>query len=234
MENMVEENNNYLETTMFFQPDSYLDEPIMSSYYDSSSPEGAQSSKNIVSERIRRNKLKEKLFALRALVPKITKMDKASIVKDAIGYIEELQKQDRRIQGELSELESETSNKNSTHLQHETFDFSKPKRPTTLDEQQYGYHSSPIDVLQLKVSSMRDKTVVVNLTCIKRRDTMVKLCDVFESLNIKITSATIFASSGTLLNTAFIEADEEDCNLLKLRIETAIASLNNRESPMSS
>lgn len=73
-------------------------------------------------------------------------MDKASIVKDAIEYIVKLQKQDRRIRGEISKLESETSNKNSTHLQHETFDFSNPK---TLDEHQYGYHSSPIDVLQV-------------------------------------------------------------------------------------
>ncbi|XP_015075806.1 transcription factor bHLH35-like [Solanum pennellii] len=231
MENMVEENNNYLETILLFQQDSYLDEPIMSSHYDSSSPEGSQSSKNIVSERIRRNKLKEKLFALRALVPKITKMDKASIVKDAIEYIVELQKQDRRIRGEISELESETSNKNSAHLEHETFDFSNPK---TLDKHQYGYHSSPIDVLQLRVSSMRDRIVVVNLTCIKRKDTMIKLCDVFESLNIKIITANIIAYSETLLNTTYIEADEEESNLLKLRIQSAIASLNNPDSPLSS
>nr|XP_004239187.1 transcription factor bHLH35 isoform X1 [Solanum lycopersicum] len=231
MENMVEENNNYLETTILFQQDSYLDEPIMSSYYDSTSPEGSQSSKNIVSERIRRNKLKEKLFALRALVPKITKMDKASIVKDAIEYIVKLQKQDRRIRGEISKLESETSNKNSTHLQHETFDFSNPK---TLDEHQYGYHSSPIDVLQLRVSSMRDRIVVVNLTCIKRKDTMIKLCDVFESLNIKIITTNIIAYSETLLNTTYIEADVEESNLLMLRIQSAIASLNNSDSPLSS
>lgn len=70
-------------------------------------------------------------------------MDRASIVKDAIEYIEELQKQDRRIPGEISDLESESSNKNSTHidLQHESFDFAKP---TTL-----GYHSSPVDVLEV-------------------------------------------------------------------------------------
>lgn len=57
---------------------SYFDEPI-SSYYDSSSPDGSQSSmasKNIVSERNRRKKLNERLFALRAVVPNISKVSR--------------------------------------------------------------------------------------------------------------------------------------------------------------
>ncbi|MCD9642642.1 hypothetical protein HAX54_029530 [Datura stramonium] len=250
MENIGEEYNNYWETTMFLQSeelDSYFDEAI-SSYYDSSSPDGAQSSmasKNIVSERNRRKKLNERLFALRAVVPNISKMDKASIIKDAIEYIQELHEQERRIRAEISELESGRSKKN-TDLEFDqdgSLD-SKPKRSRRL-EQQYGYDSSgsttrsppsssPVDVLELRVSSMGEKTMVVSLTCSKRTDTMVKVCEVFESLNIKIISANITAFSGRLLKTAFIEADEEERDLLKLRIETAIATLNDPESPMSS
>ncbi|CAN1788336.1 Transcription factor bHLH35 [Linum perenne] len=54
-------------------------EEAFSGYYDTSSPDGAASSaacKNIVSERNRRKKLNQRLFALRAVAPNISKMDK--------------------------------------------------------------------------------------------------------------------------------------------------------------
>ncbi|PHT92576.1 Transcription factor bHLH35 [Capsicum annuum] len=247
MENISEDYNNYWETAMFLPSeefDSCFDEAI-SSYYDSSSPDGAQSSKNIVSERNRRKKLNERLFALRAVVPNISKMDKASIIKDAIDHIQDLHEQERRIRAEISVLESGRSKKNNDveFDQDGSFDL-KPKRSKRL-EQQFDYDSSgsttrsspsssPVDVLELRVSSMGEKTMVVSLTCSKRRDTMIKVCEVFESLNAKIISANITAFSGRLLKTAFIEADEEEREILKLRIESAIASLNDPHSPMSS
>lgn len=52
---------------------------------------------------------------------------------------------------------------------------------------------------------MGEKTAVVSLTCSKRADTMVKLCEVFETLELKIITANITALSGRLLKTVFVE-----------------------------
>ncbi|KAK9931451.1 hypothetical protein M0R45_018726 [Rubus argutus] len=243
MDNIGDEYKHYWETNMFLQTeelDSWGLDEAFSGYYDSSSPDGAASSmasKNIVSERNRRKKLNERLFALRAVVPNISKMDKASIIKDAIDYIQELHDQERRIQGEIMDLESGKSKKNgmgSSDFEQELPVLLRSKKKKI--EQLYdsgGSRTSSIEVLELRVTYMGEKTVVVSLTCSKRTDTMVKLCEVFESLKLKIITANITAFSGRVLKTVFIEAEEEEKDHLKVKIETAIAALNDPQSPMS-
>ncbi|KAJ6673142.1 TRANSCRIPTION FACTOR BHLH35 [Salix viminalis] len=245
IENIGEEYQNYWETKMFLQNeelDSWAIDEAFSGYYDSSSPDGAASSaasKNIVSERNRRKKLNERLFALRAVVPNISKMDKASIIKDAIDYIQELHDQERKIQAELTELESGKLKKNQGGFDvydHQELPVLLRSKKKKIDYQIYdfgGSKISPIELLELRVNYMGENTLLVSLTCNKRTDTMVKLCEVFESLGLKIITANITTVSGRVLKTVFIEADEEEKDQLKLRIEAAIAALNDPISPMS-
>ncbi|KAL8254768.1 hypothetical protein R6Q59_032989 [Mikania micrantha] len=86
--------------------------------------QSATASKNIVSERNRRKKLNDRLFALRAVVPNITKVRPSAIdfthkleylfsdgqginIKDAIDYIRKLHDQEQAIRSELILLESQ-------------------------------------------------------------------------------------------------------------------------------
>ncbi|KAH7674718.1 ACT-like protein [Dioscorea alata] len=251
MADMGAEYNFYWETKRFLEEeelDSWGFEELLSGYSESSSPEEAGSSstaaKNIVMERNRRRKLNERLYSLRSVVPTITKMDKASIIKDAIDYIQELQEEERRIISEISELECGRPAEEQRVCVTEMMDCvidpfvpqTKKKRTNSMSPPTSSHSWSPvaspsIEVIDLRVCEFGERTLVVSISCNKKRDTMIKLCKVFESLNLNIISANITSISGRLLHSLFVETEDMDSVQLKDMIESAI---NELDAPVSS
>ncbi|CAM0904992.1 unnamed protein product [Alopecurus aequalis] len=262
----------YWETQRYLESEELVDSIFVGatedtmSYYDSSSPDGSHSSstptgaampgaatglgmvgtganKNILMERDRRRKLNEKLYGLRSVVPNITKMDKASIIKDAIEYIQLLQAEERQMAAEVSALESAAGAEEDYDgglfaEQVSPAQRKKVKRALSVSSMNDALlataaeaASPPVEVLELRVSEVSEKVLVVSVTCTKQRDAMAKVCRVLEELRLRIITANITSVSGFLMHTLFVEVDDMDRFQMKEIVEAALSQLDAPGSP---
>ncbi|MCO5611178.1 hypothetical protein L7F22_065428 [Adiantum nelumboides] len=166
---------------------------------DECSLDGRNASKNLVSERRRRKKLNERLYSLRALVPKISKMDKASIVSDAIGYVQELQKQVESIQADINALQSSRDGSQQLPCLVPADDgiANKNQKKSPLVEHR---------ILELEVAQMEEQTYHLRIHCKKGPGVLVQLTKALEALDFEIVNANLTSVNDHILNNVVVKA----------------------------
>ncbi|KAI3779382.1 hypothetical protein L2E82_09098 [Cichorium intybus] len=166
-------------------------------------------SKNLVTERNRRKRIKDGLYTLRALVPKISKMDKASIVGDAVDYIKELEKNVKELQHELKELEEQ-----DCKVYDGEMEVCKPKRAydeisTQIFSKANNRVSNVVDLkteVQVEVHQIGARDFLLKLICNHKPDGLMKILETIDSLGLQVIDINVTTCNGRVLNILNLEA----------------------------
>ncbi|KAL1827711.1 hypothetical protein ACET3Z_006123 [Daucus carota] len=176
--------------------------------------------RTLVQEQRRRSRMKDKLYALRALVPNITKMDKASIVGDAALYVQDLQKQARKLKAEVASLESSL---------------------TRMEKQQGGIHDNENKIqtadfyptikilLQIRVCQVEENGYYVRVVSNKGHGVAASLYKALDSLSTFILHSSNLATQNDTFLFTFnlnVREVESDMNAPNMKLWVAAAFLN--------
>ncbi|GMY15934.1 transcription factor FER-LIKE IRON DEFICIENCY-INDUCED TRANSCRIPTION FACTOR [Fagus crenata] len=177
-------------------------------------------SRTLISERRRRGRMKEKLYALRSLVPNITKMDKASIVGDAVLYVQELQSKAKKLKAEIAGLEASLVGSERYQGSNES-----PKKIQVVQNN----HPVCKKIMQMDVFQVEERGFYVRLVCNKGGGVALSLFKTLESLTDYIVQSSNLATVSeryVLTFTLNVIDCQQDMNLPNLRLWIAGALLN--------
>ncbi|KAI3917496.1 hypothetical protein MKW92_003512 [Papaver armeniacum] len=181
---------------------------------------GTLSCKNLVSERNRRERISQQLVALRGLVPNITKIDRRSVLVDALSYLRNMQEETAKIQKELKEqqllqqrqprLMNNDIIEEDEDDEHDLDDDTRPRANTP------GIASKPKPrIIEIDIEKMDEKRFIVKVTCkgVNGGD----ICRVMEATGFEITYAAVeqikhqhfFRKTGHMTKTHKVKKQEQ-------------------------
>lgn len=160
--------------------------------------QGRQTSKNLNTERKRRKKMKEALYKLRSVVPNISKMDKQSIVVDAVSYVLDLQKKVQEIEDEIQALTSPCPNR-ADHSPVNAAETTKPLTNANFGSRKSADMKESVDklindgkILEVEICDMGEGGIYhVRINIKKEAVGLVQLMRALESLSLHIMNSNI-------------------------------------------
>ncbi|KAK9716209.1 hypothetical protein RND81_06G218600 [Saponaria officinalis] len=150
---------------------------------------------HVEAERQRREKLNQKFYALRAVVPNVSKMDKASLLGDAIAYINELKSKLQDVETEkeglvweVAELKKDVSSKGGTTQ-------SEPD-PNVVQQIQLDLE------IEVKIIGW---DAMIRVNCSKRNHPAARLMSALKELDLDVTHASVSVVNDLMIQQATVK-----------------------------
>ncbi|XP_065871785.1 transcription factor bHLH18-like [Euphorbia lathyris] len=159
-----------------------------------SSVKVSQSQDHIIAERKRREKLSQRFIALSAIVPGLKKMDKASVLGDAIKYLKQLQER-------VKILEEETKKKTmecAVIVKKSQLVFSETDQISSSDE---SFSKDPLPEIEARIC---EKHVLIRIHCEKRKGVLEKTVAEIEKLHLSVINTSVLTFGCSALDVTII------------------------------
>ncbi|XP_057445802.1 transcription factor ICE1-like [Lotus japonicus] len=176
--------------------------------------------KNLMAEWRRRKKLNDRLYMLRFVVSRISKMDRASILGDAIDYLKELLQQISDLHNELE------SSSPGSYLPPASFHPLTPTLqtlPSRVKEEPVPSPKNHSAKVEVRVREGRD--VNIHMFCARRPGLLLSTMRALDNLGLDVQQVVISCFNGFALDVFRAEQCREGQDVLPEQIKTVLLNI---------
>ncbi|CAI0430701.1 unnamed protein product, partial [Linum tenue] len=175
----------------------------------SRSPLSAQD--HVVAERKRREKLSQRFIALSAVVPGLKKMDKASVLGDAIKYLKQLQERVQTLEEQASKKTMESVvYVNKSRVYNLDDDESSTDENCCSDDGGSSSNQSQLPEIEARVSG---KDVMIRIHCEKQKGSLPRLLGEVEKLNLSVVNSNVLPFGTSILDITVVAQMDYDFSI---------------------
>lgn len=165
---------------------------------------------HVEAERQRREKLNQRFYALRAVVPNVSKMDKASLLGDAVAYISELQSRVQDIELEKKELQAQIeATKKESSSSHSAFSgtslgFIKDQSGSSQKPDVKRFGTKECSALDLEVRILGPEAMI-RIQSAKKNHPAARLMTSLQELELEVHHASVSTVDELMLQNVIVK-----------------------------
>ncbi|XP_027361592.1 transcription factor bHLH18-like [Abrus precatorius] len=176
------------------------------------SPHHAQD--HIIAERKRRERISQQFIALSALIPGLKKVDKASVLGDAIRHVKHLQEQVKLLeeQNKWKSVESVVYVEKSKLSADEDVSDTSSNSGSGADGNSYGPSKTngSLPEVEARVSG---KNVLIRIHCHKQKQVLTNILQEMENLHLSVINSSVLLFGTSKLDITIVAQMEDELRL---------------------
>ncbi|XP_028764249.1 transcription factor bHLH18-like [Neltuma alba] len=162
-----------------------------------------QAQDHVMAERKRREKLSQRFIALSAILPGLKKMDKASVLGDAINYVKQLQERVKILEEQVAKKAVETAVFVNRSVAYADNDGS------SSGENSNGCYAQPLPEIEARVSG---KEVLIRIHCDKLYGSAATILSQLQHLHLTVQSSSFLPFGDATLDVTIVaQMNKEEC-----------------------